>query len=335
MKIFKKVKYREKRIIYLGQIAIAEYCPKKYFKLFPKSEEEIMLDKLNKLTNKKHDAIFHLRAGLGEAYIFFCTIQKVLKDNGIKKPCFTSHRSYYSDLCKLFYPTIPFYQVDVPPSELNKALITRKRKYKNIYFNVNPSTIKEVWRLWENYRQGKEKRHYIEILKEYNEVYELVYKQPIISESLKQGALNKIKGINKDNFVFLVPDANFFHSVSDAFWKNIKVLLEEKGYDCIFNSASLTIPEAYYLATLSKGIIAIRGGFCEILSAINAPKHIIYTKNNVEVPNSLDVFTLKKYPNVNQDSVFEYICNQDKENENEVMEKILECFGGKNHEVIL
>ena len=71
MKFFKKVRNGDKRIVYFGSSLLLEYSPKKYFKFFPKSDEELLLDKIIKIIGEKYDSVFYLRAGLGEAYIFY------------------------------------------------------------------------------------------------------------------------------------------------------------------------------------------------------------------------------------------------------------------------
>lgn len=224
----------------------------------------------------------------------------------------------------MFAPDIPFYHIDIPQNQLYETFKTRNIKYRGITFNVNPSTLGEILEAWEKYRAKTETRHYVDVLKELNSIEKLTPSLPIIDDDVKQSALNKIKDLNKENFLFLIPDANFFHLLNSSVWDKIQEGLKEKGYDLFINSPDFSIREAYYIATLSKGIIGIRGGFSEVLSTINVPKHIIYTRNKARVWNSVDIFTLKKYPLVNQDSIFEYECFED--DQTPIIEKILNNF---------
>ncbi|MBO5738780.1 hypothetical protein J6R97_05520 [bacterium] len=324
MNIFRKIKNGDKRIVYCGHVAIMEYCPKKYLKLFPEDEEKILLDEIFRIIGKRHDSVIYLRAGLGEAYIFYFMLQDYIKKNKFKNPCIICHRKFYNELSQMFASDIPFYHVDIPQNKLNQTLRKRNIKYRGIAFNVNPSTLPEILVVWENYRAKTENRHYIDVLKELNSIPTLTPKLPIISEETKQTALNKVKDLNINNFVFLIPEANFFHLLNDAIWKNIKNNLKQKGYDVLVNTPELTLSEAYYLATLSKSIIGIRGGLSEVLSTVNVSKHIIYTRNKARVLNSLQIFTLKEYPLVNKETVFEYECFN--EDPTEVINNILSNF---------
>ncbi len=284
---------------------------KNIYKFFHKSEEKKLLDEIIKIIGKNYDSVFYLRAGLGEAYIFYFIIDEYIKKYKFKNPCIICHRKFYSELSKMFVPNVPFYYIDIPQNTLYETLKTRNIKYKGITFNVNPSSLDEILAIWENYRQGLEKRHYIEVIKELNGISNINYKYPLITDSIKQSAMRKTKLLNKNNFIFLIPDANFFHLMNSSFWEAIEKYLKECGYDIFVNSKELTLPEAYYIATLSKGIIGIRGGFSEVCSAIDVPKHIIYTKNRARVKDSIRVFTLKDYPHVNKETIYEYECFTD------------------------
>lgn len=297
---------------------------KNFLKVFKKSDEKMLLDKIIKIIGTKHDSVIYLRAGLGEAYIFYFMVKEYIKNKGLKNPCFICHRAFYNELSKMLAPDIPFYHIDIPQNQLYETFKTRNIKYRGIIFNVNPSTLGEILEVWEKYRAKTEMRHYIDVLKELNSISNLNSNLPIIDEETKQSALNKIKDLNKDNFIFLIPDVNFFHLLKPSVWDKIKEGLKEKGYDLFINSANFSISEAYYIATLSKGIVGMRGGFSEVLSTIDKPKHIIYTRNKARVWNSIDIFTLKNYPLVNKDSIFEYECFEDEQMP--VVEKILKNF---------
>ncbi len=295
---------------------------KKICGLFHKTEEKKLLDKIIKIIGKNYDSVFYLRAGLGESYVFYFMIEEYIKKYKFKKPCIICHRKFYNELSKMFAPNIPFYYIDIPQDILYETFKTRNIKYRGITFNVNPSTLYEILTVWENYRRGVEKRHYIEVLKELNGVFDINYKSPLITSQIKQSVMNKTKYLNKTNFIFLIPNANFFHLLSSTFWDAIEKSLKEKGYDIFVNSKELTIAEAYYLASLSKGIVGIRGGFSEVCSAINVPKHIIYTKNRARLEDSIKTFTLKEYPHVNKELIYEYECYTD--DYTLVLEQILE-----------
>lgn len=86
----------------------------------------------------------------------------------------------------------------------------------------------------------------------------------------------------------------------------------------IAKTCFLTLEEAFYLASLSKGVIGLRSGIFELLAYIkNIPIVSIYTKfgqrgNFKEMASEkvLTGFTLTKLPNVNVNNLFEYDINK-------------------------
>ena len=207
----------------------------------------------------------------------------------------------------MYYPKIKKYIME-DFNILNKNILTRNLKYKGKVFNVNPSTLNEIKDVFKAYENNSEKRHYTEIIQDFNNVYNFTYKKMNdISEHEKLELYNKIDFLEKKNFIFLINDVNWITNLSENFWKNLINKIHIAGFDIFINTPEYTIPEAVYIASQSKAIIGLRCGFSEILSSLNIPKHIIYTAckwHNIK--NLRTYFSLEKYPFVNKSTLNEY-----------------------------
>lgn len=314
MKLVKNIKLNKEREIQILNhpfIQYGEYNDKtkneKYIDILPKSFEHKVYDLIFEKIDNKHDGIFLLRAGLGEAYLLNFFIEDIIKKRKIKNPCFICHRKQYKELFSLFHPNIPFYYIDINLQKLFHLFEKRWTNYMGKKININPSTLKEVQILFNNYEKEIEKRHYTEVIKKFNNVKKFNFKSPILTGEIKRTALEKIQNLDINNFIFIINKANFVVPLEDNFWNNLTNQLREKGYDIYINDTDLTFSEAFYIASLSKGIIGLRCGFSELLSTLDVPKHIIYTPckhNNIQ--NLQEILTLEKYPFVNKETLFEY-----------------------------
>lgn len=314
MKLIEKQKINKEKEIRILNKALVRYGifessgkQEKYIEIFPKSFEHKMLDEILLITGKKHDCIFLIRAGMGEAYLLNFILKELLLKFNAKNPCFVCHRKQYKELFELYHPNIPFYHINIDINKLFPALINRIVKYRGHFFNINPSTLAQVQDLFNRYENKLEKRHYTEVIKNFNNVSVFNFVTPVFSEKIKNSTDLKTKKLNKDNFIFIVNDANFIQKIPHEFWSDLITDLKKKNYDIFINNPDFSISEAFYLASKSKGIISLRCGFSELLSTLNVDKHIIYTpcKHNY-LPQLLEIMTLKKYPFVDPTTIFEY-----------------------------
>jgi hypothetical protein len=221
----------------------------------------------------------------------------------------------------LYHPQIPFYHIDIEPYKLSQSLINRTVKYKGHFFHVNPSTLQEIQILLNDYEKGVEERHYCEVIKNFNNVSGFSFKSPVFSNDIEESVNKKTRNLNKESFVFIVSEANFVFGLSDNFWRNLVGKFKEKGYDVFINNSELNIAEALYLAQKAKGCVGLRCGFTELLSTLDIPKHIIYTPCKYHsIPQIRKILSLKKYPFVNPDTIFEYDASD------EIINEILRRF---------
>ncbi len=349
MKLFEKVKIdyknnHEREIRFLN-IPIIQYgrkeengTTKKYFKIFPKENFEIKLIKQMIANIKdKYDDIYLLRSGLGEAYLINYYIEAWCKKNNSKKPCFLNP-NHPRKTWHIFSP-IPIELVDV--NWLNMRIL-KKTVYKlenNRVFVHIPYNI--VYKMGCNYQQNS--RPHIETLLNFVSLDLNSIKKPQIT--FEDECINKCneilssKNIDVNNFIFLSPDALSIPLLSDDFWQNLEYSLKKLGFSIYKNSTELNVSESVYVASKAKAIIALRSGFSEGLSAVAKKMFVLYTPlriylNNgqkelsyIPVDKFLSSYTLKKYPFVKPETIFEYDTEKTESNFiiSDILEKLNNC----------
>lgn len=316
---------------------ISKEKEEKIISVFPKSFEKKVLDKIIKTISKKHDLVWIIRtAGLGEAYLLNFMMEELNNKYNAKNPCIVSINGYYRELFSM-YSNIPFYKLDISREENHIAFLNRCYKYKGRIFRVHHCTHYESMNLFNNkFSKGLGKPYPVEIMNMAGaEKYTYVkpnYNHKLITE------VNSITGdLDINNFIYIIPEANSVYPLSDNFWNNICQNLRKKGYDIFINTkngvsnfgrtAKLNIAQASYLASLSKGIVAVRCGFLEIVSAHNIPQYVVYTPhrvNPVSASGMLKSSSLKHYPFVNIDNLLEF--NIDEMDEDEILKQITKGF---------
>lgn len=157
---------------------------------------------------------------------------------------------------------------------------------------------------------------------------ELLKKELVISEQDKRSFNEKLKNmnLNLDKFVILAPEADSIERCDLAFWEKIAKGLQQRGYSIYLNvldekfdldgcdKTFLTHAEILQLADLSKGTIALRSGFSELISYLNTPMHVIFTsflpfdKDKDKKVNDIlfEANLIAKYPFRNPDITYEY-----------------------------
>ncbi|MBQ7287854.1 MAG: hypothetical protein IJW73_08855 [Candidatus Gastranaerophilales bacterium] len=345
MKLIKKYKVREFEEIRFLNIPIWQktYTIKNDAKytntaLFPKSYEKKFLNKIIKTIPKKHDFVWIVRtAGLGEAYMLNFMLEELNKKYKAKNPCIVSSNAFYKEMFEL-YTDIPFYHIETSNwEEINFAFLKRTYKYKWKKFRVFHCTFYESMDLFDNkFVNGEGEDYPTEIRKLAGATKFAKAKQKYSNEIVEQ--VNEIVPyLNKDKFVYIIPEPKSVLPVSDTFWLVLCSKIREKGYDIFINtksgvskigpSAPLNIGQAAYLSSLAKHIVAIRCGFLEVVSSHNIPKHVIYTPhkhNPVSASEMLRNSTLNNYPMVDKNTVFEY--NTDELSETQIIDEIMKGF---------
>lgn len=321
-------------IRYGSRILPQEACREKYIRLFPKGLEHQFLDHIISLIPREHDYIFLLRGnGMGETYLLNFMLEELKEKYRFKNPCFVSHRAIYGEVMSM-WSRIPFYHdARYGLLEWNTHLLRPTYRYKGRTFRVYHAPVKEARQF---FSPEKTSIHHVDKIARFTGC-SMRYLPPIISQEIRESALSKARatGLNLSHFIFFVPEALSTTSVTPTLWETLSAELTRMGYDIYVNAqygvsswgkaTRLSLPEAYYLASLSKGIVSIRCGFAEILSLLDVPKHIIYTHyrlNNLTAQQVQQATCIKQYPGVNPASVTEY----DSEVDPHIASHILNAF---------
>ena len=342
--IIEKHKANSEREICLCGLPIVQYGTKKfsgfkekYCDISPKSFEHVFLDKILDIIGTSHDLVCLIRAnGNGEAYLICLAINELIEKYNAKNPCIVFHRKIFEDVIKVFQPNITMYYTEnLQYNNYCNSLFHNHIRYKGIDFLVMQCPLKGMKNLAQDYLNGNNEPYPIVIKKIHNlKEYSKVHMQ--FSDNDKS-IIDQVGNLNIDNFVFFIPEANCVRDISEEFWTKLAGKFRKKGIDVFVNtktgtsnygvSTQTTISQAMYLASLSKGIIAIRSGFSELVSTFPIQKHIIYPYFKYEPitpKNMIKSYSITTYPEVDKDKIFEY--DTEKLSEDEIIEKIIRSF---------
>lgn len=362
MKLFEIIDIGKEREIRLLDKPICEYgcrhftfsektAYEKYFDIFPsKGVRETFFDGILSQLNYDYDDIYIYRMiTLGDLYILSFMFENWVKKNNSKKPVLVVLNDNAKKVFNLFSPNIECKKID-----FNKRLAMEifyndvenkgfSYKNKRFFSYINKQIILDVHnKVKDNINKSIEDCSFVKNLSKY---YADFYNKSTICHISEQAknelfADLELSGLNLDKFIFISPEASSNCSYDRAFWIEICKCLKDKGYDIFINSSSdiMKIPDCvcglydieqtYYLAQMSKGIISLRSGLNDVLSTINVPQHILYTRFKCNIVSSASenilAFSLKYLPNVNQKNISEY--DTDELTSDEIINKVLREF---------
>ncbi|GHV23293.1 hypothetical protein FACS189494_11170 [Spirochaetia bacterium] len=324
-------------VLQYGSRILFDGTEEKFVRLFHKKLEHQFLDYILTLVPEKHDFIFLIRTnGSGEIYLLNFMLDEFIAKHKIKNPVFVSHRAIYGDMLAMFND-IPFYHdKNISLQFWNAVLLRQTYRYRGKTFHVHHATLKVARNFLALAYAPDFSGTYVDFVRKNTGVSKIVYHDPIISDDIMSSAKEKTakQDINLDKFVFFVTDAQGTKMLPVNFWIALSEQLQSSGYDVFVNtkdgitkfgkSAALTISEAYYIAGFACAIVALRCGLAELLTTLHVPLHTLYTSYRVEEVSAeqcLKLLTLKAYPNVDTDNIFEY--NTEIENLEIIANKIL------------
>ena len=266
-------------------------------------------------------------------------VDEIIKKNKVKNICIITNRLILIDVWKMFQPQIPIHFIsNISQKELNIILRKQKNKYKNKILYFHQMMIKDAVNLLENYRNNINVEPYPDTLRKYAKCTNYRVIKPVFSKDDME-AINSLN-LKLNKFVFFNIEANYIKKLPDTFWESLTAKFREINYDIFINtkdgvsnygiSANLSIPQAVYLASKSKLIVSMRSGFVELLSQFDMPKHILYTPEiykNTSAKKLMNPYSLKHYPGVNSNTVYEY--DMDNEKFQNVIENILSTLEAK------
>lgn len=324
MKIFQKIKfknYSEFRLLNIPVFGIEKNIENKKIKLYflPINKlRKILLEGIISIVGNKFDDVIFIRSGLGELYLINFFIDDLIKKYDLKNVCYANFRNINCNWqC---YNKLPFIML---PEEF---YIARDILKKNIY-TINGKKVLVYFPRLEMDKIVKKhsistEHHVDSVLKFYGLSRKNISKiSNNITKDDKQKSLDflKSKNINIDNFIFISKYANSMETISEDFWNDLKGEIEKQNYDVVFNTKEISISQATYIASLSKGIIGVRSGFMEGLSITNDKKLFVLYKDLKSVKlvadKFIDTYSLKKYPFVCEENIFEYNANKNTKNQ--------------------
>lgn len=277
----------------------------------------------------------------GEFYLLLHHLPQWLEKNNSEKFLFVLGKSYHESILKIFYPNIPYTNIQntsVFPISEHICQVYSIYKGKNIYAPAFHQYFLDV----ENQIQQDTNIHFYDILKKHLKLKSSNLIPYIISQKANQKASYLAKNMLKNNFILLSPETISNAPLSIIFWHKISQKFKKLGYEVFTNCTDIKyfIPETYAillnyeeimaLATHAKAIIGIRSGLLDCFSALNIPLFALYTDfpdrgEYKAVPSNkiMTGFSLGKLPNVNKDLLFEYDVNSF-ESEDILIEAVLE-----------
>lgn len=315
----------------------------KYYLLFlnilQKSSRKYLYNKILQKVGSCYKNIYVNYNCSGETYLYLAYLKPA------QNSVFIATRKYHIDLCKMMHPDIDcIYMPEI--LALRSFDDIYEEEYKNkTFYNILP--FKHFVRL-ENKIHIGEKLHYCkEICKTIGIKPNSKIVSPQVNDKIKAIVLEKTKRIslNLEKFVLLCPESQSNEDLDKEFWINLTKELYGNGYDIFTNAlflkaeygisktCFLTLNELYYLASLSKGIICLRSGVIEPLTAIKSvPITCLYTDfkdrgclKSIKAETVLECFSLKELPNAEKDNIDEIVIQ--KGNSIQVLNKII---GGYN-----
>ena len=291
---------------------------------FKKDYKINFLKKCKKYINKDYDAFYVLVSCSGETYLSLCNIREIIKKHHTKKPLFICTKKYHKSLLNLICPEFDSVFIEDNHMFLQEDFIEKNKKF----YLVLP--YKYFIKLEDDIIAAKQYDiNYYNRIKQYWGIDETSNPiHPVVSQKVEKQMLKKIKkiGLNLNNFIFILPITQSGNPLDLGIWLDLTKELNSLGFDIFYNDlldkkllsfgkhCFLNFEEAYALSKYCKGIIAVRNGLAELLSAdTNTPLFCIYTDfkkrgvlKPIEAQKIIKCFSLKHLPFVNIGKIFEY-----------------------------
>lgn len=302
---------------------------------------EFIFNKFLKETGSKFKNYFFVRSPIGETYILQHFIQSWLNKNHIEKNDFCLVGGYHlSALRNLYNPDLEYKYIRIPVEYIICAFDDEKYQYKNCSFYIYAAK-NFIYELMERYNNGITEPHFVDAVLNYygcdrNDLTEV---QPHFNENIEKSVFDKLKTLDLENFVILMPEANSIYELPVSVWEKIDLRLKNLGYATYWNvckrdsiyknhkSAVLNFEEMLYFAQRAKGIVGMSSGFIETLSRCPGKICVLYTPlklNNISSAQMLISYSKKLFPFTNPENIYEF--ESDFDNECELLENIGRIF---------
>lgn len=268
-----------------------------------------------------------------EEYLIYFYITYILSKEEINNTLFLCANKYHASLLEIFCPDTECELLKINEYfPLNYRITMQFNQDKNKVqsleiINLNPLNKKIQNSICNS---PIDSNHYFEeFLKLLSvEKENIRFNDLIIPKYIQENVIEKVRKLklNLDKFVFVAPESNYSKKYDDEFWTNLCNSLKNEGYDiflyknernttvkkCTYKTCKLDVAEALALANLSKGVISLRSGFCEMCLQINAPLFCLYNdfkdtllEDGIDVYSAFYGFALNKLPFVDTKKLFE------------------------------
>jgi len=279
----------------------------------------------NKILNKissDYDDIYICKHHIGEIYIFCQLLNRYIKNNGSKKPLLVIPEERYISLYGIFCPNIDKKYINLNLRKMDIQVVNNETLYKGHRFFVPiPDRFAELRHL---IFEEKQNVHFYDYIKRSMKIQDNEeFKPACISDFTKQKVINRAKeiGLNLDKFVIFSTEAVTAMDLSHTFWIKLGEYFSSKGYQIYVNTYTKSeqfkqnntmvkenwldkIPnsiqdfarfdEIYYLAQLSKGVIALVNGLVVTFAQIDTPRFFFYTNQTPTTGSRMDADTMLK-----------------------------------------
>jgi len=247
---------------------------------------------------------------LGETYLFCSLADSFKRQNDIEKIVLISQKKYHADICEMFSGNIDrcYVNSDLYLRPLRDFRVIRKGAFYYLYDYKN----------WNYNSLVERKTTNLEMLKVSAGISPEAKVQHCLHKEVDKIMAQKIfsqLGLRRDRTVLLSPEAKTCSNLTEQFCHCICGKLSSKGYDVFLNvtntvkmdsytkTAFLPLGVAAAFCDLCGHVIAVRSGFCDIISSSNAKLHIIYPDQTFQ-----QVFPVKDF--MLSDYVKEYILDE-------------------------
>ncbi|WP_049687244.1 hypothetical protein [Dakarella massiliensis] len=304
-------------------------------------ENKVCSKIIEELSDIDFDDAYIYKHHIGEIYLYLNLLDEYIKANGSKKPVVVINEKRYIDFYLLYGKDRIYRYIDLVPSELDSIGSSDMVEYEgHRIFNPTPDR-------FENFRKlissGEDVNFYSYIKSSLHIKNDKIkFKNPEFSNSLVKSANEKLSNINlnKDNFVFLFPEAITATQLRPIFWKTIAERIKQKNIDILINltkedfhyagikTTNLSLAEAIYVSSRAKCIIALISGLVVSLSTLKIPKILLYTQQTPTIgyrmssEEMLKTYSIKNITPIDYQLIREI--DADKLSEEDLIETVLE-----------
>ncbi len=255
----------------------------------------------------------------GETYLICSAIDSFKKKHGVDKVILIGGKKYHQQIFEMFTHQIDRYFF------LEEKYLYRPKYYLDVKKGTFFLSTNSLWHTLINH--GIAHFDVLKICAHLGKDVEL--SPPLIQEKYQISAQDKFDRLflTKGETVLISPEAISAKSLPISFWQKICEKLRIKGYDVILNIMDkknaiegvktdyLNFSEAFLFAQMCGHVIALRSGFCEVISGANVNFKIIY--------NDLSHSTYSMKPIIKK-NLTEYVFNE--HSSDDLINDILKSF---------